>query len=74
MVVSALPMREIDRLLGHIVKLKNDGVSCVLVPHNLYHAWQVCDRFVVMNRDRKIADVEKADTSLDEITQYVPRH
>lgn len=71
---SALSVREIDRLLGYIVKLKNDGVSCVLVTHNLYHAWQVCDRFVVMNRGRKIADVEKADTSLEEITQYVTRH
>jgi simple sugar transport system ATP-binding protein len=71
---SALSVREIERLLGYIVKLRNDGISCVLVTHNLYHAWQVCDRFVVMNRGRKIADVGKGETSLEQITQYVTRH
>ncbi len=71
---SALSVREIERLLGYIVKLRADGVSCVLVTHNLYHAWQVCDRFVVMNRGQKIADVAKKDTNLDEITGFVTRH
>jgi PAS domain S-box-containing protein len=64
---SALSVRESERLLGYLVKLRNDGVSCVLVTHNLYQAWQVCDRFVVMSRGRKIGDVNKANTSLEEI-------
>jgi simple sugar transport system ATP-binding protein len=71
---SALSVREIERLLGYLVKLRQDDVSCVLVTHNLYHAWQVCDRFVVMNRGRKIADTEKSDTSLEQITEFVTRH
>lgn len=71
---SALSVREIDRLLGYVKKLRDDGVSCVLVTHNLYHAWQVCDRFVVMNRGQKIADVLKSNTTLEEITEHVTRH
>lgn len=71
---SALSVREIERLLGYLEKLREDGVSCVLVTHNLYHAWQVCDRFVVMNRGKKIADVAKLETTLDEITAHVTRH
>ena len=71
---SALSVRETERLLGYVEKLRGDGVSCVLVTHNLFHAWQVCDRFVVMNRDKKIGDVGKADTTLEEVTAFVTRH
>lgn len=71
---SALSVREIERLLNYLQKLRGEGVSCVLVTHNLYHAWQVCDRFVVINRGKKIADKEKAETSLEEITGFVTKH
>jgi simple sugar transport system ATP-binding protein len=33
-------------------------VSSVLVTHNLYHAYQVCDRFVIMSHGTKVFDVD----------------
>ena len=68
---SALSVRETESLLAFIKRLRDEGVSSVLVTHNLYHAYQACDRFVVMSHGRKVIDVSKADTSIDELTRHV---
>ena len=71
---SALAVRATEALLDYIRKLKDDNVSSVLVTHNLYHAYQVCDRFVVMSHGQKIYDVPKRDTTIEELTQRVIRN
>lgn len=54
-----------------MLKLKAENVSSVLVTHNLYHAYQVCDRFVIMSHGTKVFDVQKADTTISQLTEYV---
>jgi simple sugar transport system ATP-binding protein len=68
---SALSVRETEALLNQVLKLKAEGVSSVLVTHNLYHAYQVCDRFVIMSHGTKVFDVARADTTIEELTQHV---
>lgn len=70
---SALSVRETEALLAQVLKLKAEGISSVLVTHNLYHAHQVCDRFIVMSHGTKVCDVSKAETSIPELTEYVVR-
>jgi len=65
---SALSVRETENVLNYILQLKQDGVSCVFVTHNLHHAHRVCDRFVVLARGRKVTDVTKGVTSVEELT------
>ncbi len=68
---SALSVRETEALLNQVLKLKAENVSSVLVTHNLYHAFQVCDRFVIMSHGAKVFDVDKADTTIGELTEHV---
>jgi len=68
---SALAVRATEALLGYLVQLKSEGVSSVLVTHNLHHAFKVCDRHVVMNHGKKILDVRREDTSVEELTAAV---
>ena len=68
---SALSVRETENLLAYIKRLRDEAVSSVFVTHNLYHAYQVCDRFVVMSHGRKVFDVSKTATSIDELTRHV---
>jgi simple sugar transport system ATP-binding protein len=70
---SALSVRETEALLAQVLRLKEEGISSVLVTHNLYHAHQVCDRFVVMSHGTKVYDVTKAETSIPELTEHVVR-
>ena len=68
---SALSVRETEALLNQVLKLKAENVSSVLVTHNIYHAYQVCDRFVIMSHGTKVFDVDKADTTISQLTEYV---
>ena len=68
---SALSVRETEALLSQVLKLKAENVSSVLVTHNIYHAYQVCDRFVIMSHGTKVFDVAKADTTINQLTDYV---
>ena len=68
---SALAVRATEALLAYLGQLRDDGVSSLLVTHNLYHAFQVCDRHIVMNHGRKILDVRREDTTVEELTAAV---
>ena len=70
---SALSVRATEALLEYIRQVKADGVSSVLVTHNLYHAYQVCDRFVVMSHGQKTLDILKGETAIDQLTKHVIR-
>ncbi len=71
---SALSVRETEKVLAIMRELAEGGVSCVFVTHNLYHAFRVCDRFVVMAHGRTVKSVVKADTSLNELTDLIMTH
>jgi simple sugar transport system ATP-binding protein len=68
---SALAVRATDALLNYLVALKAEGISSVLVTHNLHHAFQVCDRHIVLNHGHTILDVRREDTTVAELTAAV---
>ena len=68
---SALSVRETNKLLSYIGGLRDRGTSAVFVTHNIYHAFDICDRFVVMSHGSKLHDVAKAETSVEELTEMV---
>jgi len=71
---SALSVRETDKLLSHLGELRREGVSAVFITHNLYHAYESCDRFTVLSRGRVLATVAKADTSVRELNDIIVKY
>jgi simple sugar transport system ATP-binding protein len=68
---SALSVRETENVLQYILKLRNEGVSCVFVTHNIHHAFRVCDRFVVMAHGRPIMNARKDETTTEELIKVI---
>lgn len=71
---SALSVRETNKLLSHLGDLKREGVSAVFITHNLYHAYESCDRFTILSRGRVIRSVAKADTSLEQLNELIVKY
>jgi simple sugar transport system ATP-binding protein len=71
---SALSVRETNKVLTIMRDIAAAGNSCVFVTHNLYHAFQVCDRFVVVSHGTVAKTVRKSETSLDELTKLIMTH
>jgi simple sugar transport system ATP-binding protein len=68
---SALSVRETQAFLDHITRLRSEGLSVVIVTHNLYHAYQVADRFVILSHGEKIEDTLRADTTAEDLTRVI---
>ena len=68
---SALSVRETNKTLEYILQLKTEGITSVLVTHNIYHAYGVADRFVVLSHGRKMLEVRKEDTTVEDLTRVV---
>jgi ABC-type sugar transport system ATPase subunit len=68
---AALGVRESREVLELIRRLSAKGLTIVMVTHNLEHLWQVCNRIVVMRRGRKAAEMQSADTNLEEVVALI---
>jgi simple sugar transport system ATP-binding protein len=43
----------------------------VFITHNLFHAFQIAERFVVLARGELLADVDRKDSSVEHLSQLV---
>ena len=68
---AALGYEQTQQVQALIRRLAGNGVACVLVTHNLPLAMDVCDRLVVLNRGRKVADVPTAQTDDDQLVGWI---
>ncbi|UNQ73659.1 ATP-binding cassette domain-containing protein [Infirmifilum sp. NZ] len=68
---AALSVRETRRVLDHVLEVKNQGVSVIIISHNIYHVYEVADRIVVLDHGRKIADTPKEEVTPEEVIEII---
>ena len=64
---AALGVRESQQVLQMVSRLRDHGVSVILVTHNMDHLVQVANRVTVMRLGRTIATRTVSETSTQEI-------
>jgi len=67
----ALSVKEVNEVLDFIRQIKREGISSIFITHNLYHVYDIAERFVVMARGRKMADVKKEEVTRDNLSDLV---
>ena len=70
---SALAVRATEALFEYLRSLRTQGLSSVLVTHNLYDAYRICDRFIVMGHGEVVFQATQKETSVAELTEHVSR-
>jgi simple sugar transport system ATP-binding protein len=70
---SALAVRATEALFEYLRSLREQGLTSVLVTHNLFDAYRVCDRVVVMARGRVVFTAKREDTNVEELIEKVSR-
>jgi simple sugar transport system ATP-binding protein len=68
---SALAVRATEALFEYLRFLREQGLSSILVTHNLYDAYRICDRFTVVAHGRVVLEARKEETSIEELTEKV---
>ena len=66
-----LGVPEQHKVLELIRKLRDQGVPVILITHTLPDVFAVSDRLMVMHRGRKVTEKKTADTSTEELVQYM---
>ncbi|WP_062385947.1 ATP-binding cassette domain-containing protein [Demequina iriomotensis] len=68
---AALGYEQTQVVQALVRRMADQGIAIVLVTHNLQLASAVCDRMVVLNRGRKVADVATEDTDTDHVVGWI---
>jgi simple sugar transport system ATP-binding protein len=67
----ALSVKESQQVMEFMKQLRSEGISVVFITHNLFHAFQIAERFVVLARGELLADVERKDSSVEHLSNLV---
>lgn len=69
---TALSVKETEHILKFIEKVRNEtGASIIFITHNIHHVARVADRFVILDRGRKIGDFRKEEVSPEQIIDVI---
>ncbi|WP_366656142.1 ATP-binding cassette domain-containing protein [Fodinicurvata sp. EGI_FJ10296] len=66
-----LSLKETQKVLDFVAGLRDMGITSVFISHNLHHVYPISDRIVVMARGEKIADLPKADTTIEALSDLI---
>jgi ABC-type sugar transport system ATPase subunit len=66
-----LGVPEQKKVLELIRRLRDQGVPVILITHTLPDVFAVSDRLMVMHRGRKVTEKRTAETSTEELVQYM---
>ena len=68
---AALGVRESDAVLKLVRRIVADGIGVVMVSHILPHVIDLADHIVVMRHGRKVADLGRSETSMDQLIRLI---
>lgn len=69
---ASLGINEANRILELVKRLKEEeGISVILISHNLPHVFSVADRFIVLRLGKVVGNKTKEETNIGEITALI---
>jgi len=66
---TALSLTESKKVFDFIIKAKEKGTSCIFISHNIYHSYDVAERFVVIDRGSIVMEVDRKDITADQLVK-----
>ena len=62
-----LTPQEVDDLFSSLRTIVDEGMAVILITHKIRETMAVCDRMTIMREGRKVATVERAATTADDL-------
>jgi simple sugar transport system ATP-binding protein len=64
---SALSLTEARRVIEFVKRARDEGASAIFITHTIYHAYDVADRIVVLDRGEIVLEIEKAAIGVEDL-------
>ncbi|MFB0545354.1 MAG: sugar ABC transporter ATP-binding protein, partial [Anaerolineae bacterium] len=68
---SALSSDEVEALFATVDGLRRQGVAIVFISHRLEEVLQIADRIVVLRDGKKVADLDKKETAMEQVIRLM---
>jgi simple sugar transport system ATP-binding protein len=66
---TALSLTESEKVFRFVKHAREEGTSCIFISHNIYHTYDISDRFVVMDRGQVVLEMDKQSITADELVK-----
>jgi simple sugar transport system ATP-binding protein len=70
----ALSLKEVQKVLNFIRKVKESGKACVYISHTISNVYEVSDRFVIIDRGEIVANFIKSEVSLHDLDEFLLKY
>lgn len=60
-----LALNETDKVLEFVRGIRRQGKSAIIIDHNIFHVYDVADRFVILDRGRVAGEFPKSEITRD---------
>jgi simple sugar transport system ATP-binding protein len=68
---QALSLTQAREVLRFVEHARDEGSSVILITHNVYHAYEVADRIVILDRGTIVGEFRRADISAVQLIEYM---
>jgi simple sugar transport system ATP-binding protein len=58
---TALSLHETYKVFGFARQARDKGSAILFISHNIYHAWDLCDRFIILDRGTVTSQIAKSE-------------
>ncbi len=66
---TALSLTEAQKIFDFIRQARKGGSSCIFITHNIYHAYDVSDRCVVLDRGKIVMETDREHTTVEQLVK-----
>ncbi|HKK82918.1 MAG TPA: ATP-binding cassette domain-containing protein [Atribacterota bacterium] len=70
----ALSLKEVQKVLDFVNKIKQSGRACIYISHMLSHVYMIADRFYILDRGKIITSIKKSQISLTELNDFLLKY
>ncbi len=67
----ALALKEVEKVLDFVRRIKDSGRACIYIEHNLAHVHALADRLVILDRGAVVSVIRRGELSLADLTHYL---
>ncbi len=70
----ALSLKEVQKVIDFVNKIKQSGRACIYISHMLSHVYMIADRFYVLDRGKIITSIKKNQISLTKLNDFLLKY
>jgi len=71
---SALSLKEVQKVLDFVRKIKESGRACIYISHILSDVYEISDKFIILDRGKVVATIKKSEVTLKKLSEFMLKY